>query len=181
MTTPNNPFGADNHPSNDGYGGGDQYGQPYGQSFDQNYSQGYQQDPFGGQYSGGFENSPLNATTNKAASWALGLGIASIVFVLAAITGIGALLTLLSPFVAIAGIIVAIVALVKARKITGPGKRTGFAVTGLILSILTLIAVIALVAFTAVLIGSSGIGDCASLTDPAAQQQCVEDVVNSFQ
>ncbi|ANE04191.1 DUF4190 domain-containing protein [Corynebacterium crudilactis] len=165
MTTPNYPYNDDSgsqNPFNDA---------PYGAN---------QPGPYDSSYTGGFENSPLNSAKNTAATWALGLGIASLVSLLAVFTVVGAFLALLAPAFALAGIIVAIVALVKAKKINGPGKRKGFAITGLILSILTLVVLIGITIIAVTLFANSGLVECANLPDAAAQQQCVEDIINGY-
>lgn len=174
MTTPNYPYGD---PQGDNSGGGvPNYGTTG--------SDGYQ-DPYGTSYSGGgpggFENSPLNATRNRAAAWALGLGIASVVCALAIFTVQGAVLTLLAPFIAVAGVIVAIVALVKAKSITGPGKRRGMAVGGLVLSIITLLLTVFMIIVVSAIIGT-GVLDCFTAEYPttADQQRCVEDTLSNL-
>ena len=169
MTTPNYPYGE---PNNNGGNSNDPFnanqGEPYGATFGAQQS-GYQ-DPYGTGYTGGFENSPLNAPKNTAAAWALGLGIASVVSL---VTMIGAFL---SPFLALAGIIVAIIALVKAKNFVPANRRKGFAITGLILSIVTLILLAIGVILLIVVFSSSGLTECATLTDPAAQEQCIQEL-----
>ena len=177
MTTPNYPYGEPNNNggnSNDPFNAnqGEPYGAPYGESFGPSsgaQQSGYQ-DPYGSGYTGGFENSPLNAPKNTAAAWALGLGIASIVTL---VTVFGAFL---SPFLALAGVIVAIIALVKAKNFVPANRRKGFAITGLILSILTLILLAIGVILILVVFSSSGFSECATLTDPAAQEQCIQEL-----
>ncbi|WP_080794650.1 hypothetical protein [Corynebacterium pacaense] len=184
MTTPNYPYGEpDNNggsptgpgngaPDNTAYGAGPQG--PAGAYPGNGY-----QDPYGSpQYSGGFENSPLNQGSNKVAPWALGLGIASILlYVLAFIPGIG-VISILAPVAALAGLIVSIIALVKGRKFQGRARRTGFSVTGLILSILSLIIVVFLTIVVIAVMGT-GVMDCftADYPDQASQQVCVEEVL----
>ncbi|MCZ9308515.1 hypothetical protein ACUY3K_07700 [Corynebacterium uberis] len=72
----------------------------------------------------------INQEKNKVAPWALGLGIVAAVLAIAVVTSVLAL-----P-VAIAGVIVGIIAVVKARGIAGEGRRMGMSITGLVLSIL---------------------------------------------
>ncbi|BAU96247.1 hypothetical protein N24_1985 [Corynebacterium suranareeae] len=167
MTTPNYPYGE---PNNQGDGANIPFdanqGSPYAAQ-----QPGFQ-DPYNTGYTGGFENSPLNAPKNTAAAWALGLGIASLVALVAVVSAV------IAPVIAIAGIIVSIIALVKAKNINGPNKRKGFAITGLILSILTLLITAAIFIIFVVVLSNSGLQECATLVDPAAQQQCVEDLFN---
>lgn len=82
----------------------------------------------------------------------------------------------LSPFLALAGVIVAIIALVKAKNFVPANRRKGFAITGLILSILTLILLAIGVILILVVFSSSGLSECATLTDPAAQEQCIQEL-----
>lgn len=159
------------------------YGDPRNNADGQSYPTGGYQDPYANAYagSGGFENSPLNAPRNTAAAWALGLGIASVICALAVFTVVGAFLALLAPFLAVAGIIVAIVALVKAKSIIGPGKRRGMAVGGLVLSIITLLLTLIMVLAVAAIIGT-GIIDCftGGYTTPEEQQRCVEETLRNL-
>ncbi len=203
MTTPNYPYGEpeNNGDANSGSGGGapdyGSYGSgnpasagdystesPGAGQISNSYplagGAGYQ-DPYNSGYTGGFENSPLNATKNKVAAWALGLGIASVVLYLTIFTGPLAVLVLLAPFIAVAGIIVSIVALVKGKKVDGPGRRTGFSIAGLILSIIGLLIFIFFIVVIMMVLGS-GVMDCfnADYPDAAAQQACIQTTLNNL-
>lgn len=177
MTNPNYPYGEPNS-------GGSGQQNPFENNGQSPYSQyqsqggGNTQDPYNSTYDGGFENSPLNAEKNTAAGWALGLGIAALACLLAVFTIVGSFLIFVSPILAIAGIIVAIVALAKAKNFHPARKRKGFAITGMVLSIISLILAGVMAAFAVYLLGSSGLVECAEYDDPAAQQQCVQDIVN---
>ncbi|MFP7364687.1 hypothetical protein SFC07_02720 [Corynebacterium callunae] len=176
MTTPNYPYGEPNDPQSQGnnlnYGSySGNYGGTAGETPQIN----------GSAYAGGFENSPLNVGDNKIAKWALGLGIAALITLLAAFGGPLAILSLLSPILAIAGIIVSIIALAKGRKFTGAAKRRGFSITGLTLSIVTLVIIVVSVIAITVLVSNSGILDCfnGENADVTAQQLCVEETLNN--
>lgn len=193
MTNPNYPYGDPDNtggtPDYGSYGGGQNNsgggagpfdpsstGQPSG-SYPGSTSGGFH-DPYNSGYTGGFENSPMNAKKNKLAAWALGLGIASIAVFLTMFAGPLAILLLAAPFIAVAGIIVAIVALLKGKKYQGSNKRTGWSVGGLILSIISLLI---MVFFTVVAVAflNSGIVDCfIDYSDATSQQACIEGFMN---
>lgn len=197
MTNPNYPYGdpgntggnpggnpGGNNPGNPGgtpdYGS---YGSTGGAGGGEQFSGGYPgtgaaQDPYGTNYGGGFENSPMNVKKNKLAGWALGLGIASIVVFLTVFTGPLAVLILAAPFIAVAGLIVSIVALIRGKNYQGSNKRTGWSVGGLILSIISLI-IVAFFTILVVLFLNSGIMDCfTENSTTATQQACVEQFMN---
>ena len=191
MTTPNYPYGdpGDNNNHNQGSAGGTPDYGSYGSGNPDwgakqsgsvgpgGYGQPYQDSPTTS-YGGGFENSPMNAKPNKLAAWALGLGIASIVALLTVFAGPLAVLILAAPFLAVAGVIVSIMALVRGKRFQGASKRTGWSVGGLILSVITLLIV---VFFTVIVVAflNSGIMDCfVDNTDAASQQACVEQFLN---
>lgn len=194
MTTPNNPYGTPDNSSNNenqpgypapespsapqsGYQNGSGY--PYPQQPDNAY-QNPQNMNGQGAYTGGFENSPMNSTEkNKIAPWALGLGVASFVCMfLSIIPGVA----LLSPVLAIAGIIVSIISLVKGKKYVGSARRTGFSVTGLIMSILTLVLIIGFVVLVMFIAVDSGAAECFqnSNLSPADQQNCFMDALTRY-
>lgn len=181
MTTPNYPYGDpgdnSNHPQQANSGGTPDYGSYGSGAPDWGAEQPYQ-GASPASYGGGFENSPMNAKPNKLAAWALGLGIASVVALLTVFAGPLAVLILAAPFLAVAGVIVSIVALVRGKKFQGAGKRTGWSVGGLILSVISLLIV---VFFTVVVVAflNSGIMDCfVDNPDVASQQACVEQFLN---
>lgn len=182
MTTPNYPYGDPGNNSNNqgNAGGAPDYGSygsgapdwaagPSGSTAPGGYGQ-----PYGG----GFENSPMNEKPNRLAAWALGLGIASVVALLTVFAVPLAVLILAAPFLAIAGVIVSIVALVRGKRFQGANKRTGWSVGGLILSAISLLIVIF---FTVVVVAflNSGIMDCfVDNSDVSSQQACVEQFLN---
>ncbi|KXB55837.1 hypothetical protein HMPREF0307_00499 [Corynebacterium sp. DNF00584] len=77
------------------------------------------------------------------------------------------------------GIILAIVALVMARKLPKEARRTWMSVTGLVLSVLSLLFVVVLAVFSVGVFQSANLDECMKLTDPAEQQKCIENNVNS--
>lgn len=201
MTTPNYPYGdpgnnSGDNPGNAGdtpnYGSyGASSGEPAGGSypagatgagqFDSAYPSsggGGYQEPYNTNYGGGFENSPMNAQKNKLAAWALGLGIASLVVFLLVFAGPLAVLILAAPFIAVAGLIVSIVALIRGRNYQGSNKRTGWSIGGLILSIISLV-IVAFFTVIVVVFLNSGIMDCfVDNTDTTSQQACIEQFMN---
>lgn len=193
MTNPNYPYGDPGNTGGNpgGNTGGNpggtpdygSYGSTGGAGGGEQFSGGYPgtgaaQDPYGTNYGGGFENSPMNVKKNKLAGWALGLGIASIVVFLTVFTGPLAVLILAAPFIAVAGLIVSIVALIRGKNYQGSNKRTGWSVGGLILSIISLI-IVAFFTILVVLFLNSGIMDCfTENSTTATQQACVEQFMN---
>ncbi len=181
MTTPNYPYGdpGNTDGNNQGNAGGaPDYGSYNAGQFSAGSPGSGHQDPYGAAYAGGFENSPMNATPNKLAAWALGLGIASLVVFLTVFTGPLAILLLAAPFIAVAGIIVSIVALIKGKKYQGSNRRTGWSIGGLIMSILSLL-ITAFFTILVVVFLNSGILDCfVDNPDAASQQACVEQFMN---
>lgn len=179
MTTPNYPYGDPGNNSNnqDNAGGAPDYGSYSAGASDWDATQPYQGSSTTSP-GGGFENSPMNTKPNRLAAWALGLGIASIVALLTVFAGPLAVLILLAPFLAVAGVIVSIVALIRGKRFQGAGKRTGWSVGGLILSVISLLIVV-FFAVVVVAFLNSGIMDCfVDNPDTASQQACVQQFLN---
>ena len=125
-------------------------------------------------YAGAQSTWAMEEERNRVAPWALGLGIIALIMGLSLI---------LSGFAFIAGgigLVLAVIALVRGRRIEGPGRRTGMSVTGLVLSAVGIILSIVFWVVASVLLTQSGIGECMDITDPAQQQQCVEDALNQW-
>ncbi|RSZ61661.1 hypothetical protein EAH68_12230 [Corynebacterium hylobatis] len=113
-------------------------------------------------------------TPNRVAPWALGLGI------LALVMAVSLFLTAFAFIPGIIGLILAIIAIVRGRSLSGPSRRTGMSVTGLVMSIIAIVLSVGFWVLMGLLVSESGISDCATLTDPAAQQQCLEDALNEW-
>ncbi|GAB2499520.1 hypothetical protein CATRI_07550 [Corynebacterium atrinae] len=111
---------------------------------------------------------------NAVAPWALGVGIFAI---LAGVSIIGSGLSFVPGLI---GLILGIIAVVKGRGIQGPGRRMGMSVTSIILSILAILATIAFWLIATYVMNETGMADCMSIQDPAAQQACIEDAANSL-
>jgi hypothetical protein len=165
MTTPNDPqqpdFGAYQYPS----------GTP-GPAPGQNPA--YGSTP-------GYGSGPVSGSTwamaeqpNRVAPWALGLGIVALVM------GVSIVLTGFAFIVGIIGLILAVIAIVRGRSLSGPSRRIGMSVAGLVMSVIAILLSIGFWVLMGMLVNESGISDCVSLTDPAAQQQCVEDALNQW-
>ena len=112
---------------------------------------------------------------NTLAPWALGLSIAAIVF---AISIIGLIIAWLP---ALVGLILSIIAVLRAKKIQGPYRRMGMSVASLIISgLTTALFVIGIIGFS-ILMANSGeaIQKCQNdyPTNSSAQQQCINDAV----
>lgn len=165
MTNPNEPqqpdFGAYQYPS----GNPEQVpGQPpaYGST------PGYGSVPVSG------STWAMAETPNRVAPWALGVGI------LALLMGISIFLTGFALIPGIIGLILGVIAIVRGRSLSGPARRTGMSVAGLVMSIIAIIFSVIFWVLIGMLVSESGVGDCVSLTDPAAQQQCIEDALNEW-
>ncbi|KQB86529.1 DUF4190 domain-containing protein [Corynebacterium lowii] len=106
---------------------------------------------------------------NKVAPWALGIGIASAAL----------LLTLVLPIiVGLVGIVVGIIAVVKAKKNPTEGRRMGMSVVGLVLSVISFL--ISLVFVVGVAQSADEIQACVN-TYPegsAEQEQCIADNIS---
>lgn len=111
---------------------------------------------------------------NSLAPWALGVGI------LALLMGISIFLSGFAFLAGIVGVILAAIAIARGRKLSGPSRRMGMSVTGLVMSIIAIVVSVVFWVLIAMLVSSSGISDCVSVTDPDAQQQCVEDALNEW-
>ena len=112
---------------------------------------------------------------NTLAPWALGLSIAAIVF---AISIIGLIIAWLP---ALVGLILSIIAVLRAKKIQGPYRRMGMSVASLIISgLTTALFVIGIIGFS-ILMANSGeaIQKCQNdyPANSSAQQQCINDAV----
>ena len=206
------PYGS-NDPQNTGAAnGGYQAGQQnYGQEFGQGSSgpeygqatsgqQGYGQQDFGqpsaqpagtaypsypgaentsGSYgAGGYPSAPAYGGVeiqerNMLAPWALGLGIVGLVLALPYIGIIPA----------VVGLILAIIAIMRARKIQGPYKRMGMSVIALIISGIAIIVSAIIIILTVFMWNSmsDGIEKCQRdhPNDSVAQQRCLNEVGES--
>ncbi|MCS5479117.1 hypothetical protein NYP18_05565 [Corynebacterium sp. YIM 101645] len=165
MTNPNDPqqpnFGAYQYPS----GNPEQAsGQPpaYGST------PGYGSGPVSG------STWAMAETPNRVAPWALGVGI------LALLMGVSIVLTAFAFIPGIIGLILGVIAIVRGRSLSGPARRTGMSVAGLVMSIIGILLSVVFWVLMSMLVTESGIGDCVTLTDPGAQQQCIEDALNEW-
>lgn len=125
-------------------------------------------------YAGAGSSWAMEEERNGVAPWALGLGI------LALVMGLSLILTGFAFIAGGIGLIVAIIAIVRGRRINGPGRRTAMSVTGLVLAAVGILLSIVFWAVITAVVTQSGIGECASLTDPDAQRVCVEDALNEW-
>lgn len=193
MTNPNDPTSG-------GESNGFQYGQPnerestpsygsygsetssqpdnastYGAPNQQAYGSGYGQAPGSNQgdlypeFNGEQAGWALDQKKNPLAPWALGLGIAALVLT---ITVIGAFI---SWIVAIAGIVLGIVALVKAKDYGEDGKRKVFSIIGIVLSALSLLLIVGGMMGLAAIFGPTAENCEQHQDDPTAFQRCLED------
>lgn len=133
----------------------------YGATGTPGYGQGYQ---------GAGDWGAAAAQKSKLAPWVLGVGIIALLSCLFVIPPV-----VLGPI----GIILGIVALVTARKLPKEARRTWMSVTGLVLSVLSLLFFVVLAVAVMGIFDSANLEECMNITDPAEQQKCVEDNVNS--
>ena len=125
---------------------------------------------YGQGYQGAGDWGAAAAQKSKLAPWALGVGIIALLSCLFVIPPV-----VLGPI----GIILGIVALVTARKLPKEARRTWMSVTGLVLSVLSLLFIVVLAVIGVGIFNSANLEECMNITDPAEQQKCVEDNVNS--
>ncbi len=166
-------YGAYQYPTGNpgpGYQGGPGASQPYtgypggqGEAYGAGSSGAREQFSYGG--AGAWDT---GEEKNTVAPWALGVSI------LAVVTGLTIFGALLSFIPGIIGLILGIVAVVKARRIRGPRRRMGMSITAIVLSVLAVLMTIGLIA-VAVMLAGTGAMDCFTLTTPEAQQQCLEE------
>lgn len=191
MTNPQDPYnsgqGGNAGDGNTPYGGG--AGGPGGTGGGYpgypGSSPGGQQPGYGGYQSsygdqpgyGGYQPGGWGETEKKNAfaPWALGISILAVVLM------VTLLLALFAPLAGLVGLILGIIAVVKARKITGRHRRMGMSITAIVLSVITIIVPIALAIFSFVVLESTGIADCLTLTNPAEQQACIEDIMSDLE
>lgn len=123
---------------------------------------------------GGYSAAPggaawaMNEEKNRVAPWALGVGI------LALLMGLSIVASGFAFVPGAIGIIVGAVALLSARKLTGPGRRTGMAVTGIVLSVIAVGLSVLFWVMVTVFMSQTGMSECIELTDPDQQRECVE-------
>lgn len=201
MTTPNNPYdknsgnqdggsfpqyGDYQHPENDPQyptQGQSQYHTDNNQQYGNNNNNpaapaypnqgGYQQQGAGYQYGDGSYDSQFAQDNRKngVALAALIFGILSLLMVVTFIFGVFAVIP------GIIGLILGLVGLGKAKKINGPGRRKGMAITGIILSVLAIVGS-AFMIFAFGSLGSQAIQDCDGLSGDAFSQ-CVTDSITN--
>ncbi|KAA8724991.1 hypothetical protein [Corynebacterium phocae] len=170
MTNPNTPYG-DNNDTN----GLPSYGNETHQAGAVNHDQGAaygNNAPVAGYGAGpvGYENTQIPAEKNKLAPWALGVGILALL----------SLLLVLPPFLlGPIGIILAIIALVKGKKLPKELSRTWMSVVGLVTSVLALLGAIGFIALGVSLFNSTGAQDCMGLETQVAVEQCLEEKLNT--
>lgn len=116
----------------------------------------------------------VNEEKNGVSPWALGLGI------LAFVMGLSILATGFAFLVGLIGLVVAVVALLRGRRINGPGRRTGMAVGGLVMSIIAIGLSIIFWVVLGVMIANTGMADCVDITDPLERQDCVERSIDTW-
>ena len=197
MSTPDNPYGSTGQPygsndpqntgaANGGYQAGQQnYGQDFGQPSAQPAGTGYPSYPgaenTSGSYgAGGYPSAPAYGGVeiqerNTLAPWALGLSIAAIVCV---ITIVGLVIAWIP---ALVGLILSIIAILRAKKIQGPYRRMGMSVAALIISGLTTVLFVIGIIGISIFMANSGeaIQKCQNdyPANSSAQQQCINDAV----
>ena len=125
---------------------------------------------YGQGYQGAGDWGAAAAQKSKLAPWVLGVGIIALLSCLFVIPPV-----VLGPI----GIILGIVALVTARKLPKEARRTWMSVTGLVLSVLSLLFIVVLAVIGVGIFNSANLEECMNITDPAEQQKCVEDNINS--
>ncbi|WIM66758.1 DUF4190 domain-containing protein [Corynebacterium breve] len=187
----NNPFGNNqpdngpyNNPGGDSAQGGTDYTSSYPQSgptdgagSSSSYSDqtGYSaQESYPNQ--GGYQaGQPVEK--NNLALWSLILGIVGIVLV------ITIFLFPVGTLAAIIGLILGIMGIRRANKITGPVTRKGMAIGGVVTSIIALVMTVGLLFLGVGMMSfyqESGMKDCEHLLDsPDEYEQCVQDVIEN--
>lgn len=166
MTNPNDPqqqpdFGAYQYPSGNPE-------QAPGQQPAYGSTPGYGSGPVSG------STWAMAETPNRVAPWALGVGI------LALLVAVSLFLTWLAFIPGVIGLILGVIAIVRGRSLSGPSRRTGMSVAGLVMSIIAIILSVVFWVLMGMLVSETGIDSCVTLTDPAAQQQCLEDALNEW-
>jgi len=111
---------------------------------------------------------------NGVAGWALGVGILSL------LVAVSVVATAFAVIFGLVGLIIGIIALVRGRRINGPGRRTGMAVTGLVLSLIAIGLSVIFWVLMAVVLSDTGMMDCISISDPTERQQCVERAIDTW-
>lgn len=119
----------------------------------------------------GYNQQPVPQGSNGLAVAALVLGIFGL---MATITIIGAVLGI--P-VALVGVIVAIIAIVKAKNYPPGQGRRGLAIAGLVLSLLSLVAVVLVAIFTFSVFSETGLIDCFKLQDTVEIERCLDEFI----
>lgn len=184
MSTPQNSFDPENpqQPPQDGY----RY--PEGTGHNSQGNQGYQgyqsygvnpaatggyagySDPVGGPGAGW----AMDAPRNSVAPWALGISILGLVMALSLLA------TAFAIVAGLIGLVLGIIAVVKARKTHGPDRRMGMSVSALVLSVITIVLSILFWVVVFAMVASTGIADCMTITDATQQQLCIEESLSSF-
>ncbi|MBL7286070.1 DUF4190 domain-containing protein [Corynebacterium godavarianum] len=156
-----NQEGPYNHPEGfSDYGQHPQPGQPQP-------GQPGQQWQYGGAYPQG---EPYGVQKNN--GMAIAALIVGILAMLAIITIVGGV------FLGVIAIILGILGIRSAKKITGPGARKGMAIAGIVLGALALLLSVVIM-FVGVGLVSNLVGECDHLVDDtAAYEKCVEDVAD---
>lgn len=167
-------YNPNQHPNQEG-----PYNHPEGFSDYGQYPQDGQQGEQGQQwqYSGGAayggaypQGEPYGVQKNN--GMALAAMIVGILAMLAIITVFGGM------FLGVIAIILGILGIRSAKKITGPGARKGMAIAGIVLGALALLLSVVIM-FVGVGLVSNLVGECDHLVDDtAAYEKCVEDVAD---
>lgn len=133
----------------------------------------------GGVYSGaefgGAGAWAVDAPANTVAPWALGVSI------LAVITGLSIIGTAFAVIPGLIGLILAIIAIVRARRIQGPRRRMGMSVTSLVLSVLAMLLTVLFFVFLGAVFQGTGIMDCLELPTAEQQEACLNQLVSDLE
>ncbi|RNE49297.1 hypothetical protein C5L39_02715 [Corynebacterium alimapuense] len=116
----------------------------------------------------------IETQSNRVAAWALGLAIAGLILFF---TLFGAVFAI--P-VAMVSLILSVIAIGKARKLTGADTRFKMSVTALVISAATLVLSIILWATIFMFVSNSDVIDCFEVTDAAERDSCLQDSVSGW-
>lgn len=182
MTNPHDPHNQ-GPGENDPYRGADnpapgQYPGPGGAGYgDPGYGgQGYggANQPGGAEF-GGAGAWAVDAPTNTVAPWALGVSI------FAVIAGLSIIGTAFAVVPGLIGLVLSIIAIVKARRIQGPRRRMGMSVTSLVLSVLAMLMTVLFFVIIGAIFQGSGLMDCLELPTAEQQEACVNQLLDDLE
>ncbi len=101
--------------------------------------------------------------------------------IFAVIAGLSIIGTAFAVVPGLIGLVLSIIAIVKARRIQGPRRRMGMSVTSLVLSVLAMLMTVLFFVIIGAIFQGSGLMDCLELPTAEQQEACVNQLLDDLE